>query len=284
MIRPMRPEDVVEAERLSDTAFRALAGAWPGRSTEQSGQWCERTLHFMGTSPGGSWVAEADGRQVGFATSYRRDLTWILATYAVLPDLQGQGLGKALLDAALAHSVGCLRGMISASSDPRAYRRYRAAGFTLHPQLVLSGTPDRSAVPEVRHVRPATTADVDLMDSVDRRVRDAAHGVDHPLLFRHYRPLVIDHTTGSGYAYLDRTTAEPVLVAATNRRTATRLLWAAVTLAPDDVDWSVDHVTAQNEWAIDALLAVGLQPVQRGYLALRGMKPPVPYLHHGLFL
>ena len=93
---------------------------------------------------------------VGFATSYTRELMWVLATYAVRPDAQGQGIGKALLAAALHHGRGCLRGMLASSADPKAARRYRQAGFSLHPQMALSGTVDRSAIPVVEKVREGT--------------------------------------------------------------------------------------------------------------------------------
>ena len=41
---------------------------------------------------------------LGFATSYTRELMWILASYAVRPGLQGAGIGAQLLAAAL-HQV-----------------------------------------------------------------------------------------------------------------------------------------------------------------------------------
>jgi hypothetical protein len=121
------------------------------------------------------------------------------------------------------------------------------------------------------------------MDSVDRQTRGAAHGSDHELLFREFRLLVADRPTGSGYVYANEA-GSPVLLAATNRRTATDLAWAA--LAGSDPDEPVDiaHVTAENEWIIDVGIAARMEVHQRGYLALRGMKPPRPYLHHGSFL
>ena len=87
---------------------------------------------------------------------------WILATYAVRPGLQGQGIGKALLAAALHHGRGCLRGMLSASADPKAVRRYRAAGFSLHPQMyaVRRRRPvrDPGRREGARRVAPATSS------------------------------------------------------------------------------------------------------------------------------
>ncbi|HEX2895167.1 MAG TPA: GNAT family N-acetyltransferase [Marmoricola sp.] len=283
LIRPMTDADVAEAERLSDEAFTALAepGMPANRSPEQQALWRARAEHLLRTDPTGCWVAVSDDTMLGFATSFRRDLTWFLATYAVRPALQGEGLGRALLDAALTRSRGCLRGMLSASGDPRAFRRYRHAGFTMHPQMVMRGRVDRSALPVVEHVREGTEADFDLLDSLDRQRRDAAHGPDHAMLLDQNRLVVIDRPGGSGYAYLSHD-GKPAVICASTRRVAATLLWEAVASAPDEI--TVPHVTAANEWAIDVGLAAGLSVATSGYLAVRGMKPPAPYLHHGALL
>jgi GNAT superfamily N-acetyltransferase len=284
----MRPEDVPAAERLSDEGFfqldvRTQRGDWPApqrRTAEHSAGWERRTHHFLATDPDGCWVAEDESGMLGFATSIRRELMWCLATYAVRPALQGQGIGRPLLEAALQHSRGCLRGMLSASSDPKAVRRYRAAGFDLHPQMFLSGEVDRSVIPVVDKVRDGSASDIELMDSLDRRARGAAHGPDHGLLLSSFRLLVSDTSTGSGYAYTSPGRVQ--LLAASNRRTAQRLLWAA--LADIEGQALVPHVTAANHWAIDVGLAARLDLHQAGYLALRGMKPPAPYVHNGALL
>lgn len=284
--------DLPAAERLSSSAFYELDRAtrlpgWPEpteRPPDRAEAWLGRTGHILAGDPGGCWVAEDDrGELVGMATSHNRELMWILATYAVRPGLQGQGIGKQLLDAALSHGRGCLRGMLSASSDPKAVRRYRMAGFSLHPQMFLRGRVDRSVLPVVDKVREGTAGDRDLMDSVDRQVRGAAHGRDHERLLTTSRLIVSDSSTGSGYAYLTDS-GPPMLLAATNRRTAQRLLWEALAATDPDAEVELAHVTAANEWAIDVGMAARLDLHQSGYLALRGMKPPVPYLHHGVFL
>jgi hypothetical protein len=251
------------------------------RSPLQQAQWRARAEHLLGTDPGGSWVADRGGEMLGFATSYRRDLTWFLATYAVRPDLQGAGLGRALLDAALAHAHGCLRGMLSASRDPKAFRRYRHAGFTMHPQMFLTGRVDRSVLPVIEHVRDGSEADFDLLDSLDRRCRDAAHGPDHAVLFAQNRLVVLDRPSGSGYAYLGAD-GKPAVVCASTRKVATTLLWEAVASA--DGELTIPHITSANVWAIDVGLAARLSVNTAGYLALRGLKPPTPYLHHGALL
>jgi GNAT superfamily N-acetyltransferase len=288
-IRPMTLDDVPAAERVSDDGFFALDtrlrradGPAPARRSDAHREiWLERTRHLLRTDPGGCWVAEDTSGMVGIATSFRRETLWCLATYAVVPGRQGQGIGKPLLAAAMQHGRGALRGMLSASGDPVAARIYHQAGFDLHPQMYLTGAVDRSAIPVVQKVREGSAADVELMDSLDRRHRGAGHGPDHELLLRSWRLLVSDTSTGSGYAYVDER-GRPALLAASDRRTATRLLWAA--LADGPAETTVGHVTAANQWVLDVGLAARLELHQVGYLALRGMKPPSPYVHHGALL
>ncbi len=288
-IRPMTEADIAVAERLGAEGFHELDTRMAPRSSpdpairspERAAAWKVRTRHFLSTDPGGCWVAEDEAGMVGFATSYTRELMWLLATYVVRPQAQGQGIGKALLAAAMHHGRGCLRGMIASSADPKAARRYRQAGFSLHPQMTLSGTVDRAAIPVIEKVREGSAADIELMDSIDRRTRGAAHGPDHEVMQSLWRLVVSDTSTGSGYAYVEGDGAV-VLLAATNRRTAARLMWEALASSTGEI--TVWHVTAANEWAIDVGMAARLDLRPEGYLALRNMKPPAPYLHHGTFL
>jgi GNAT superfamily N-acetyltransferase len=284
----MRRDDVAAVERLTADAFLDLEvrtrrnGEPPPsrRSPERAVRWQDRVSHLLGTDPAGCWVAEDAAGLVGAVVSMRRDLTWLLSTYAVRPGAQRRGIGHALLEAALTHSQVCLRGMVASSDDPLAARRYRLAGFSLHPTMVLRGCVPRASLPVVERVREGSAGDLDLLDSVDRQVRDAAHGPDHAWLARTHRLVVVDRTTGSGYAYV-APGGGPALLAATNRRTATDLLWETLAASSPDQQLEVSHVTAANEWAVDVGIACGLELWTSGYLGLRGMRPPTPYLHSG---
>lgn len=291
MIRPARPDDVAAMGRLTAMSYheveqRTYQRSWPDpqlRPPNRQSAWEQRTLLAIETDPAGCWVAEVDGEVVGCAVSRVRELMWLLSSFAVAPRLQGQGIGTHLLVAAMHHGRGCLRGMFAASADPAAARRYRLAGFDLHPQMFLSGVVDRAEIPVVDHVREGNAGDLDLLDSVDRGTRGAAHGRDHEPLLAHFRLVVTDRPTGSGYAYVD-TDGSPVLIAATSRRIASGLMWEALASSDPGATVSVKHVTAANAWAVDVGLAARLSLHQSGYLCLRGMKPPAPYLHHGSLL
>jgi hypothetical protein len=60
------------------------------------------------------------------------------------------------------------------------------------------------------------------------------------------------------------------------------LLWAALADGPEQV--TVSHVTGANQWVLDVGFAARLELHQEGYLGLRGMKPPAPYVHNGALL
>lgn len=290
LIRPMREADLPAVVGLRNLGFHDLDHRTLPRHVAvpdlpddaRSALWMERTRFVLGTDPGGCWVAETGEGVVGFATSTVRELTWLLHTYVVHAKAQGRGIGRALLDAAASHGSGCLRAMLSASADPAATRRYLTAGFELHPQLTARGVLDRSALPVISKVRDGGPRDRDLMDSIDRRLRNSAHGVDHEWLTAHAPLLVSDTSTGAGYAYLGPS-GGALLLAAENRRTAARLFWAALAASTPGGEFTQDHITGANQWALQIANAAGLAVHASGYLAVRGMKPPSPYLHHGTF-
>lgn len=291
VIRPMRAGDVAEVERVTGLAYHQLdvrtrPRDWPDpsdRDETAAARWRERCLRTLELDPGGCWVAEDDGGLLGAAISSRRELMWLLSGFAVAASAQGTGLGARLLDAALSYGAGCLRGMLASSIDPRAVRRYRLAGFTLHPTMLLWGPVDRALLPVVDFVLEGSAADRDLADSVDRLVRGAAHGPDHETLAALHPMLVVDGSTGRGYAYA-RADGGVALLAATNERTAQRLLWECLARTDPGRPVEVGHVTSAQEWAIDVGMAARLEVHQRGYLALRHMKPPAPYLPSGWHL
>lgn len=278
VLRRMRHEDVDAAERLSDRAFSQVGDRWAARTPRRTAAWKARAARLLEQDGAGCWVADHDSHVVGLVTSLRRETLWALSTYAVHPEWQSRGVGRVLLEAAGTHAHGALRWMICSSSDPRAARRYRLTGFDLHPQMVLEGSVRRDGLDPPRHVHDGTPGDVEWMDSLDRGLRGAGRGDDHALLRSTHRLRVVDRPHRRGYAYVDEDHGV-VLLAASDRRTASDLLADALLEAVGSVVRQ-PRVTAANQWALDVGLAAGLAVRTEGYLCVRGLKPPTPYLHH----
>jgi ribosomal protein S18 acetylase RimI-like enzyme len=285
-VRPMRHADLSATERTSDALFldadrrtRRVGEPEPQpRSPEAAAQWIERMSHFLDVDPDGCWVADDGGEIVGFAISQNRDNLWFLATYGVRTDWQGLGIGRGLLDKALAHG-GARPGLFSSTTHPGATRRYRLAGFTLHPQMRMVGVVDRSTLPALSGLREGRLDDLEWMNLIDERIRGAGHCSDHEFMSARMRLVVSSRRRG--YAYIDDR-GRPALLAATDEGTAKVLLWEA--LGASSGETLVNCVTTANHWAIDVGLAARLDLGQVGYLALRDLAEPAPYLASGHFL
>ncbi|AQA14566.1 GNAT family N-acetyltransferase [Streptomyces malaysiensis] len=283
-------EDAEAAWEVMAAAFgdaAALAGEerWPPAYVAEVH---ERNRYLARTDPGGCWLAlDETGMPLGVTLSTRREGTWGLSMFAVLPRAQRQGVGRELLAAALMYGRGCLRGIICGSEDPRAASTYRRAGFALHPAMRLRGTvgpetKERLSPPDGA-VHEGVARHRDLLDSVDRRTRGGAHGADHELLLTQRRLLVVDDLAGSGYCYVGAD-GKVEMLAATSRRLAKRLLTAALLCLPEGTDARVPGLTAEQQWAVDVGLEAGLELSTGGYVCLRGMPPPAPYIPSGTFL
>ena len=102
------------------------------------------------------WVAEEtdSGRLIGFARTLERDGLLELTEFFVMPDVQGKGIGRALLELAFPAGRGAVRSIV-ATSDVRAQARYYAAGMVARfPIYTLAARPsdaepagDLAAVP-----------------------------------------------------------------------------------------------------------------------------------------
>src|SRR5436853_2505021 len=102
----MRREDVPSADLV---AYEALwqAVPQPGETSEaRAARGQSRVAHLLETDPGGAWVAIDCERVVGVALALVREGLWGLSLLAVEPPLQGTGIGRRLLDAALGYADG----------------------------------------------------------------------------------------------------------------------------------------------------------------------------------
>ena len=288
----MRPEDVPapsgSAPRASTSSTSAmLRRSRPGPSsapTRARAGWIERTLHLLRTDPGGCWVAEDDGGLVGMATSFRRETLWCLATYAVLPGPAGPGHRQAAARRRAAprprlparHALGVVG---PEGGAPLPAGRVLAAPADVPDRAPSTGPRSRSS----RRCATGRAGDFDLMDSLDRPARGAAHGPDHELMLRHVAAAGVRHHRPGPATPTSTSAGSSALLAATNRRTAARLLWAAPGRRR-----RAGHVAARHGGERVGARRRARGPARprtrRGTSALRGMKPPAPYLHHGSLL
>ncbi len=292
MIRPMTYDDVPAVDSVTAEAFYALDLAtrpadWPPpqrRDAARAALWRTRIAHLITHDSPGCWVAEDNaGDVIGVVAALKRERLWGLSTYAVRPGIQAQGLGRQLLDAALSYAEPDAPAYICASHDPRAVRRYALAGFTMHPTMLLYGSPRRSALPTLSGIREGSADDIELMDAADRTTRGAGHGVDHIMMVEQFRLIVVDDGERRGYAYL-YDSGRPYLLSATDDETASRLLWEALAQTTGGGPIDIGYLTAGHRWAVDIGMQAGLELHNRGYLAVRGMQPPSAYLPSGHFL
>jgi predicted N-acetyltransferase YhbS len=282
-IRAMTVEDVEPAWAASQAAFQALGEHWPPSPAPEAVRTLrgiDRVRHLLEVDPGGSFVAEEDGRVVGVAQALRREGIWGLSLLAVDPGHQSAGLGRALLDAALLYADGTSGQIVLSSSDRRAMRSYAGVGFSIQPAVCAFGTVRRQALPAALGVRPGTRADLELAAEVDRAVRGAAHGPDLRRLIAGGLGFLV---APAGYVVHDG--GSPVLLAARVASTAQSLLWAALAEAPPGLEVGVMNLTAGQTWAIPVALEAGLSLEHGGPTFVRGrLGPLTPYLPNPAYL
>jgi GNAT superfamily N-acetyltransferase len=288
-IRPMAGADVRGAAEVQVASFGDLdrrEGVVPRPITDDLWEiFYARHRHFMRHDPDGTWVAADGDRIIGVALALKRDSLWGLSLLVVDPTVQSAGTGRRLLDASLAYAEGCDRAVILSSKDPRAMRAYATSGFDLHPQVTATGTPDVAALPALHaRVRDGSVEDGEWADRIDRAVRGAKRGPDHPRLATDMAMFVVDNVDGAGYAYV-RNHGEIAAIAATDDDTATALLWRALAHTIDlGEPATVPHVNGGQQWAIRASYLARLSVAPAGPVFYRGMTPPPSYLPSGAYL
>jgi predicted N-acetyltransferase YhbS len=288
-VRPLRAGDVVEAESM---AWEALAGAGRRYGFEMGGRddarvdFAQARLHhLLSTDPEGSLVADRDGEIVGLALGIRRGSLWFLSLLTVREGWQGAGIGRRLLDGALAHAAGCSAGMICASPDPKALRRYGRAGFALHAGVEAIGEPDRDLIPGGLGVRDGDwDRDRDLLEELIALRRGEPYGTDLDWCrTQGMRLLVRDGGPPGNRAATLLNGGRICVLAAASEDAATRLLWAAIAESTGHV--RVPYLHNRQQWAISVALEAGLPLTVSDALATRGdlLIPPSPYLPSGMF-
>lgn len=284
-IRPLTDADVPAAQEMSYAAL-SVAGqryGWdmPELDETRRERGRVRIQHCLAHDPHGAFVADREGEIVGIALATRRGPLWFLSLLSIRTDLQNQGIGRRLLEA----SMGTLEhaGMICASDDPKALRRYRTAGFDLLPCYEAKGVVDRSRLPAGTSVRQVSYDEGrDFVEHVACNQRGAPHGPDLDLYASSEWPLlIVDDATGRGYCVTREFGS--VVIAATAAEPARRLLWNAFALATEP-EVELSWVTHDQQWAVDVALEARLPIHPRGSQCRMRIKAPMQaYVPNGAF-
>lgn len=285
-IRHMRSNDVDATYRAASIALYESPEErerMHNRSPEEVKRRRDRYRHFLRFDPEKAWVADDGGRIVGTAIAVVREGLWILSLFAVDEEYRDAGVGRALLDRALASAAGTRAAAIVATTHPAAMRRYARAGFDLRPTLEAVGKVRRASLPAGLEVREGTEDDLQLAAEVDRFLRGSAHGPDLELMLEGgTRLLISDTPTGRGYAV--EWNGSPAVVAATEPTVARELLWSCLAGAPEEEEVRVRWITGAQNWAIPVILDAGLALSTSGPVCTRGeVGPLTPYLPSGPF-
>ena len=258
-----------------------------GNSIRDEKRRLDRTRHFLGTDPGGSWVAEDGDTVIGMSQSFVREGYWMLSQLGTMPGRQGLGVGKELLRLALAHGEPDGPGTIQCSRDPKAMALYASMGFTLHPVVAAWGPMRPNAVAErpvsVERFEPDQVGprELDVVDAIDRSVRGAARAVDIvAMLEQPGNRLLLHGSDGYAVAKDERI----VTLGARNEESATLVLRTMLAEAPAGETIEIEWLTSAQQWAIREVVAAGIELQPYGPVMVRGMAgPPCPYIPSGGF-
>lgn len=290
-LRPMREQDAAIADEIMQTALAEVARRLGEEAKPLDPTRRDRTVavlrHFIATDPEGCWVAFQGEEMVGMATAIRRGGLWGLGLLFILPQAQGAGIGRALLDACARYAEGRECKMIMTSTDPKATRTYAAHGLDVHPAMIATGMVDVSRLLPAQGVRAGSQSDLPLVDEVDVAVRGGSRAIDVEFLLAQGATLsVIDETSGRGYAVqapgLPVIGGHPMMLSATTQEAAGNLLRAALADAREPVE--IFGLTSSQSWAIRIAFEARLTVRPGSPLCLTpGMQPPAPWLLSGIY-
>lgn len=282
-VRPMLEHDIPAVHELMGASFGDLERRLGAKYAGPHPQLANSQVRFgrvLSTDPGGSFVAEHEGRIAGCASAIVREGLWGLSMFIVDPVAQGTGVGRELLGLAADYGDGCRGRIILASRDPRAMGMYARLGLDMHPSVSALGVP-RGV--DAGDVRPGGAQDMALTEEIDRAVRGAAHGADLLAMIAGGQELLV--APGRGYAV--RLGGTVRLLAAFDEEGAQDVLRGALArMQAEGESANVEWITARQGWAVPICLEAGLQLTTNAGPVFTGgdVGPFQPYLPSGAYL
>jgi GNAT superfamily N-acetyltransferase len=280
-IRPMRDDDVVDADRV---CAQVLYAQFPGAGETEAARAARqhaRIRHIVETDPDGCWVAEHEGRVAGVGLSLIREGVWGFSLFGVAEALQGRGIGRELFARCWEYGAGARGHIILSSPNPPAMATYARTGLAIRPCVAAAGIPDLERAPCLDGVEDAGEAGIPLADAIGRELRGAGHGRDLPVPMAHGARLLVFEDRAFGLARGGTVT----LLGARDEEAARRVLWGVFLTAGPGATVSVDFLTAGQDWALPVCLDARLPLSPDGPMFAGGALGPLsPYVPSGAYL
>jgi GNAT superfamily N-acetyltransferase len=221
--------------------------------------------HIIQGSPHRAWLAERDGRALGFGIAAQRADMTFLSFLFVRPDAQASGLGRALLERAMANSE--YRAVCIGAIQPIAAALYAQYGMVPRvPLFMFSGKPKVALRPLPKRMEIGPVG-IEEVAQLDQEVTGVTRPDDHAAWERWDRQRLGLYQSGklTGYGYVQSVgRLGPVIV-----RDSEHLLpfVGALTARLPDVETWLLNVPGPASETFETLLKAGLR--------LEG--PPVVY-------
>lgn len=202
------------------------------------------------------WVAEQQGKLVGYARSTLHGSVRELTELFIHPQVQSAGLGKELLSRAMPVEAGRWR-VILGTTDPRAQALYLRSGvYARHPLYTFLRAPELVAFETDLTFHPLVNSPecLDTLAEIDRFVLGFRRDDDHEWLLSHRQGFLARRDGHpSGYGYVHEVFCGPF--AALDEADQPALLAQAETLAAD-AGWEEIGIDAPlvNRHAVQHLL------------------------------
>ncbi len=176
--RPIVKDDLsacIEVFYAADDELMQRAGLPPNPRNEA------RVLalfeHIAVNDPDRVWLAEEDGRVIGFGMSAQRGELTFLAFLFILPAMQGRGIGRALLERSMADSTR--RAVSIFSVQPISGALYAQYGMVPRvPMYTMTGRP-RVELPALADGLTVGPVEAAQLDPIDLEVTGFTRQVDH---------------------------------------------------------------------------------------------------------
>jgi GNAT superfamily N-acetyltransferase len=211
--RPAKPEDLEEAERVaqqSGNALRVRHGQRPSPAPPSTAfpKFC------LAGDPDGLWVAETDGRIVGFGFSWMTGKFWFLSQLFVTPETQTKGIGQALLSKTLMQAErngAANRALITFAYSIASTGLYLQNGLYPREPLYRMAAPAQTVAKNLAHADYDATpiapwpAPREWMAGIDEALLGLRRDLHHKFLLGGVgaRAIRIERAGGTaGYAYI----------------------------------------------------------------------------------